>query len=113
LWQLLLSTLPLAGAALAVGDPRLHWTPALLAILFYNWIVTTALAYWCWARVLAVLPAATAGQAVMLTPVVGYGLSAAMLGDPVSTDVIASIALISAGLYLTLRSPVPASTGNR
>jgi drug/metabolite transporter (DMT)-like permease len=113
LWQLLLSTLPLAGAVLATGDPRVHWTPALLAILIYNWIVATALAYWCWSRVLAVLPAATAGQAVMVTPVVGYGLSAVMLGDPIGADVIASIALISAGLYLTLRSPVRASIGGR
>ena len=103
-WQLLVSTVVVAAIALpgAIG-PTVHWSPALLAILAYNWIITTALGYFLWNKILAVMPAAVAGQVLVLTPVGGFLLSAAIFGGGVTPDVVVSIILIVAGIILTLR----------
>ena len=87
----------------AAGE-RVHWSPALVAILAYNWVVTTALGYFLWNKILAVLSAAVAGQVMALTPVGGFLLSAAMFGGAVTLDIVASIVLIVAGIALTLRA---------
>src|SRR5207248_527215 len=50
----------------APGGP-VHWSPELVAILAYNCIGTTALGYFLWGKVLSMMPAATAGQVLMLT----------------------------------------------
>ena len=73
-------------------------------ILAYNWVVTTALGYFLWNKILAVLSAAVAGQVMALTPVGGFLLSAAMFGGAVTLDIVASIVLIVAGIALTLRA---------
>ncbi|HEX5455227.1 MAG TPA: EamA family transporter, partial [Stellaceae bacterium] len=96
---------PIAAVALpdALSQP-VHWSPALIAILAYNWIVTTALGYFLWNRILAVMPAGIAGQVMALTPIGGFLLSVAMFGGTVSADVVAAIVLIVGGIILTLRS---------
>jgi drug/metabolite transporter (DMT)-like permease len=106
-WQLAVSTATIAAMAPlvlpgALGPPA-RWSPALIAILAYNWVVTTALGYFLWNKVLAVLPAGVAGQVMALTPVGGFLLSAAIFGGAITLDVIVSIFLIVAGIILTLR----------
>jgi drug/metabolite transporter (DMT)-like permease len=103
-WQLLVSTIVVALIALpqAYGEP-IHWSPSLVAILAYNWVVTTALGYFLWNKILAVMPAAVAGQVMALTPIGGFLLSAAVFGGAVTPDVVISIILIVAGIILTLR----------
>ena len=103
-WQLLVSTVVAAAVALpsVIAEP-IHWTPGLIAILAYNWIVTTALGYFLWSKILTVLSAAVAGQVMALTPIGGFLLSTAMFGGAVTGDVILSILLIVAGIILTLR----------
>jgi drug/metabolite transporter (DMT)-like permease len=81
----------------------IRWTPALVAILAYNWVVTTALGYFLWNKVLSVMPAGIAGQVVALTPVGGFLISTAIFGGNVTADVIVSIVLIVGGIMLTLR----------
>jgi drug/metabolite transporter (DMT)-like permease len=62
-WQLAVSTPVIAVIALpALTSQPIHWTPGLVAILAYNCVVTTALGYFLWNRVLAVMPAGAAGQ---------------------------------------------------
>ena len=104
LWQLAVGTAALAAIAWpdALAHP-VHWTPALVAILAYNWVVTTALGYFLWNKVLAVMPAGVAGQVMALTPIGGFLLATAMFGGTVTADVILSIGLIVAGIILTLR----------
>jgi drug/metabolite transporter (DMT)-like permease len=104
-WQLLVSTVVVAAIALpgALTQP-IHWSPGLALILAYNWVVTTALGYFLWNNILAVMPAAVAGQVMALTPIGGFLLSAAIFGGEVTADVVASIVLIVAGIILTLRS---------
>jgi drug/metabolite transporter (DMT)-like permease len=52
LWQLAVSMIPVGAVVLAVpgGDGPVHWSPAFVAILAYNCVVTTALGYFLWAK---------------------------------------------------------------
>ncbi len=107
-WQLAGSTavvaaITLPGALLGVLGRPIHWSAGLVAILAYNWVVTTALGYFLWNKVLSVMPAAVAGQVMALTPIGGFLLSAAIFGGAVTSDVVLSIGLIVGGIILTLR----------
>lgn len=104
-WQLAVSTVVVAAIALpaALRQP-VHWSAGLVAILAYNWIVTTALGYFLWNKVLSVMPAGVAGQVTALTPIGGFLLSAAIFGGAVTADIVVSIVLIVAGIILTLRA---------
>jgi len=103
-WQLAMALPVIAVVALAAApDWSVRWTPAFVAILAYNWVVTTVIGYFLWARVLALMPAALAGQVLTLTPIGGFLLSIALFGGRVGIDVVASIALIVGGLVLSLR----------
>ena len=105
-WQLAVS----AAALLILALPDLlsapiRWSsPALTLSLVYNWAVTMPLGYFLWNKVLSVLPATVAGQVMALTPVGGFLLATAIFGGAVTGDVVVSIALIVAGIILTLRA---------
>ena len=104
-WQLAVSTVVIVAVALPGAlDQPIRWSPALLAILAYNWVVTTALGYFLWAKVLAVMPAGIAGQVLALTPVGGFLLATAIFGGAITGGIVASILLIVCGIVLTLRS---------
>jgi drug/metabolite transporter (DMT)-like permease len=75
----------------------------LIAILAYNCVVTTALGYFLWGKVLSMMPAATAGQVVTLTPIGGFVLSILIFGGTITADAAISIALIIGGIAITLR----------
>ena len=74
----------------------------LLAIFAYSWIVTTALGHFLWNKVLTMMPAATSGQALALTPIGGFVLSVAIFGAVISAEDALSIGLIIAGIILDL-----------
>jgi drug/metabolite transporter (DMT)-like permease len=104
-WQLAVSAVVVAAIALpgAFGQP-IRWSPGLVAILAYNWVVTTALGYFLWGKVLTMMSAAVAGQVLALTPVGGFLLSTLIFGGAVDAEVVVSIGLIVAGIMLTLRT---------
>jgi drug/metabolite transporter (DMT)-like permease len=103
-WQILVSIVPVAALAFAFGAGQpIHWSARLVAILVYNWIVSTALGYFLWSKVLTMIPASVAGQVMALTPIGGFLLSIAIFGGTVGGDVMISVALIIAGIILTLR----------
>jgi drug/metabolite transporter (DMT)-like permease len=103
-WQLAVSIVPVGAIALtpAASGP-VHWSPALVAILAYNCIITTALGYFLWGKVLSMMPAAMAGQVLTLTPIGGFVLSTLIFGGAVTADVALSIALVVGGILVTLR----------
>jgi drug/metabolite transporter (DMT)-like permease len=105
LWQLAVSIIPVGGVALALPgqDGPVRWSAALVAVLAYNCVVTTALGYFLWGKVLSMMPAATAGQVVTLTPIGGFVLSILIFGGTVTADAAVSIALILLGIAITLR----------
>jgi drug/metabolite transporter (DMT)-like permease len=104
-WQVLVSTPVIAAIAAptSFGEP-IRWTPTLILVLAYNWIVTTALGCFLWNKVLSVMPAGVAGQVMALTPVGGFLLSIAIFGGEITPDVLVSIGLIVGGIILTLRA---------
>jgi drug/metabolite transporter (DMT)-like permease len=103
-WQLLVSLPPVAAIVAAGGAPgAVEWSPFLLAVVVYNAIVTTALGYFLWGKVLSLMPATMAGQVLTLTPIGGFVLSLLIFGGTLTTDVIVSIVLIVAGIFVTLR----------
>lgn len=103
-WQLAVSVPPVAAVAWpSMASESIHWSPGLVAILAYNWVVTTALGYFLWSRVLTMMSASVAGQVLALTPIGGFLLSIAIFGGAVGGHVIVSIGLIIAGIVLTLR----------
>jgi drug/metabolite transporter (DMT)-like permease len=103
-WQLAVSIVPAGAIALtgAAAGP-IKWSWEVVAILAYNCIITTALGYFLWGKVLSMMPAATAGQVLTLTPIGGFLLSAVIFGGAVTADVVLSIALIVGGIFVTLR----------
>ncbi len=104
-WQIATSAvliLPFA-VTLEAGRP-IDWTPTLMVILVYNWVIGTALCYWWWSKSLAVMPAAQAGQIVCLVPIVALLESAVMFDEPLSGGVLLSVALIGAGIAITARA---------
>jgi len=106
-WQLAVGAVTIVTpAVLLESDWSVQWTPGFTAILAYNWIVTTALGYYLWNQVLAVMSPAVAGQVLTLTPISGFLLSTLICGGAISLDVVVGILLIVIGLVLTLR-PLP------
>jgi drug/metabolite transporter (DMT)-like permease len=103
-WQLAVSIVPvLAIVPTGVAGGPVRWSPALIAILAYNGIVTAALGYFFWGKVLSMMPAATAGQALTLTPIGGFVLSMLIFGGTATAEVVASIVLIAGGIFVSLR----------
>jgi drug/metabolite transporter (DMT)-like permease len=104
-WQLAVGALTIVvPAAILEPDWSVQWTPGFVAILAYNWIVTTALGYYLWNKVLAVMSPAVAGQVLTLTPISGFLLSTLIFGGAITLDIVAGILLIATGLVLTLRA---------
>jgi drug/metabolite transporter (DMT)-like permease len=103
-WQLAVSIPPvvLMVPSDVTGGP-VRWSPALIAILAYNCVVTTALGYFLWSKVLSMMPTAMAGQVLTLTPIGGFVLSILIFGGTPTAGDIVSIFLIVAGIFVTLR----------
>ncbi|HKM71475.1 MAG TPA: DMT family transporter [Stellaceae bacterium] len=103
-WQLAVGAITIVAPTFVLeADWSVQWTPGFAAILAYNWIVTTALGYFLWNKVLAVMSPAVAGQVLTLTPISGFLLSTLIFGGAITTDIVAGILLIAIGLVLTLR----------
>ena len=102
-WQLAVSLVPVGAVVAMTGPGPIRWSPVLVAIVVYNCVVTTALGYFFWGKVLSMMPAAMAGQVLTLTPIGGFALSLVIFGGRLGGDVAVSIVLIVAGIFVTLR----------
>ena len=69
-------------------------------IVLYNALVPTILAFWFWAKILTLIPASTAGQFVLLSPIVGILLGSLVLGETITPVLIVSAAMILGGALL-------------
>jgi DME family drug/metabolite transporter len=82
-----------------------------LAMVVWLGLVTTALAYWLFARGLAHLSAATATTLDLAEPLTAAVLGLLLLGERLNPQGVIGAALIAAGLLLlTLRPPTGSST---
>jgi drug/metabolite transporter (DMT)-like permease len=102
--QIFLQVLTAALTALVCAAAFEH-RPVLLdthyvQIVLYNALVPTILAFWFWAKILTLIPAATAGQFVLLSPILGILLGSLVLGEAITPMLIVSAALILGGALL-------------
>ena len=103
-WQLGVGAITTVVLAVVLEpNSSVQWTPGFAAILIYNCSVTTALGYFLWNKVLAVMSPAVAGQVLTLTPIAGFLLSTLIFGGAITVDVVGGIVLIAIGLVMTLR----------
>jgi drug/metabolite transporter (DMT)-like permease len=103
-WQVLCSAAVLSIPLWSLGAQRpLFWCAPLFAALAYNAVVTTALCYWWWGKVLATTSASRAGQFLTLVPVCALLMSKAFTGESIGPSVIAGVLLISTGVVVALR----------
>jgi drug/metabolite transporter (DMT)-like permease len=105
----LLFTGALFAAVLALGikRPDLNDVPALVWLLAaVSGIVQYALAFWLYMRGMRVLPLATAGLFLALTPVFGAGGAMLFLGERLSPLQLGGCFLVIGGVcYAVLRTP--------
>jgi drug/metabolite transporter (DMT)-like permease len=110
-WQQVFWQLTASGFVTGVAATVFEWghtiTPSLqlIGITFYNVLIPTALAFWCWSQALTRIKASTASQVLLLSPVFGVAQSHLVLGEPLSEAVLASAACVVTGACLTFLQP--------
>lgn len=109
-WQLLVGTLPVIAVWL-VYLPHTYFHPdqtrGLVALACLT-LGSNALAYFCWFRIIALLPASVASLTTMVVPCVGFGSSALLIGGDISWLDIVALGLIIAAVTLGLTDrPAP------
>jgi len=92
---------PLAAMEAAAGQ-HVRWSWPVIAAFAYVGIFPSALAYFIYNRATAELGAARAGQAITLMPLFGAILSALLLGETLHGYHFAGMAMILAGIVLSM-----------
>jgi len=105
LWQLVVSAPLLLTLAPLFGPVWREMTPGLWAIFLFQAIVVVAIAYMVWFWVLSVYPASDMASFAFLTPLFGVGFGWLILGEKLTLNVVASLALVGAGIWLVNRRP--------
>lgn len=104
--QLLLSTPILLALSFALGEPgltdptALHWSAFAFTVVFVAFFVFTA-TNWLYLR----YPASRVMAFLLLTPVFGVVAAHVLLGEALSRNLVAGLALVVAGLWLVNRPP--------
>ncbi len=109
-WQLLLGTLSVVLVWL-VWLPHAYFRPeetrGLFALVFLI-LISNALAYFCWFRIIQLLPASVASLTTLVVPCVGFASSALLVGGAISRLDIVALGLIVTAVMLVLSQPQPA-----
>jgi drug/metabolite transporter (DMT)-like permease len=104
LYQLAISGVALAVAALAVGQP---WAPVLApltwASLFFQIVIVTFASYLLWFWLIRHYPATRLASFTLLTPVFGLLLGALLLGEPVTARLLVGLAAVAVGIVVVNR----------
>jgi drug/metabolite transporter (DMT)-like permease len=103
-WQLLLGTLPVLLVWL-VNLPNAYFRPDEtrgLAALAFLILISNALAYFCWFRIVQLLPASVASLTTLVVPCVGFASSALLVGGNISWLDVAALAFIVGAVALVL-----------
>jgi drug/metabolite transporter (DMT)-like permease len=109
-WSMLIAAPPVLLLAL-FETPRVHWSPELAAVLFYNGPVATAFCYWASVTVMRALPALTTSIGFLGVPVMGQLLSMASLGEPLTWSLGLGLVGIILGLALVNLADLRAARG--
>lgn len=105
-WQMLATALAMAVLAPLFDEAaRIDPTPSMIAVSLYNAAGPILLGFFCWAQALSRVPAATAGQVLVLAPVFGVLQSHLVLDEPLGPNILGATLLVTAGAWLALRAP--------
>lgn len=111
-WQLAGAAVPLLILALAVeGVPVIEWTPQLGAVVAYQGMLATGVAFWAQIVILRNLPAVSANLTLMGVPVVGVVSSALLLGELITLTLTLGLVLVMLGVALNLLAESESSEG--
>lgn len=100
-WEMLLATVILVPAALAVdGVPAIRWTGGLVLMVLYAALPGTALAYWAMAVANRTLPAVTMSLGSLGVPVVSIVTATLALGEALTPSLVAAVALVLSGVAI-------------
>lgn len=104
LYQLAISGVALAAAALASGKP---WAPVLSGLtwasLFFQAVIVTFASYLLWFWLVRHYPATKLASFTLLTPVFGLLLGGLLLGEPITLQLIAAAAAVGVGIVIVNR----------
>jgi len=108
-WQVGLGSIPLTILGFSVEKPEFARLDAAgWATLAYTALVSMGLCYVTWFIAKRRLSAFGAATGTLLTPVIGVAASAIFLGDALTINQLASLALVSAGIVLAVGVSRPA-----
>ncbi len=108
-WQLLVSTVPIALGAVAMGDGQ-WFMPGWLsvAVIAYIILVPICIGNVAWFAIVGMLPANLAGLSSIMVPVVAMISGAIVHGEPLGVLQWAAMGCSAAALYLALMRRPPA-----
>jgi drug/metabolite transporter (DMT)-like permease len=99
-WQMLYGVGPLIVIAVFVPSPPTQWTPVFIAVMFYNVILVSIVAFLLWFYILERVPAGMATMGTLVTPVLAIISAAIQLGEIPSSREGLGIILILSGIGL-------------
>ena len=100
-WQMLVGLVPTVVLALLWESHQpIQWTPSLLAVLAFNGPIATAFAVWAWVSLSRGLPAIVSSMGSLGVPVAGAIFSILLLGEKITLENAAGLALLTLGLAL-------------
>ncbi len=106
LYQLAVSALFGLVLGVAIGERvDLGFAIAVAPAFLYQAVWVAAITYVAWFALMRDYPASLLSSFTFLTPLFGVAFGAAILGDPLSTRLIAALVLVAAGIYLVNRDP--------
>lgn len=110
-WQALLATLVLVPIAYAIEGPPTFAIPGrVILLLAYGGVFGIAIAYWAITTVNKALPSSTTAIGLLMVPIFGILCSWLVLDEQPGLSLLASAALILAGVLLGTLGGKPAAT---
>jgi drug/metabolite transporter (DMT)-like permease len=105
-WQMLIGGVPLVLGAIAFDRGRLHIpsTTASLAVL-YNVFIAFIVCYWAWFKIVSRASAVVSSLGTLLIPVVGVVSSMVVLGERLTWQEFAAMALVLAAIGTVIVPP--------
>ncbi len=107
-WQLVMAALPIGIIALVTERFALHEASG--TALFagaYILVIGVIFGYAVWFKVVSLFPATIASIGALVTPVIGMGSSALLLGEPIGWREVAALALVLSAVALVIFRPAP------
>lgn len=102
-WQLAGATIPLVVLGLVVdGVPSIEWTPQLVAMMAYQGILASGVAFWAQIVVLRSFSAVSTNLTMTGVPVLGVASSALVLGERVPFTLLLGMSLVILGVVVNL-----------